>query len=432
MGRKKLSDNLKLIFESNSQYSEFFGYYNYSPLSIDNKKILCNRANFGSIPVKKGMKIEVGYYSLEDGHWHHIEYSDSWNWQQGAMLQWIPNSSDEVIFNSSHNNRLVSVLCNLKTKGKRILCMPIYGITPDGRHSITLDMERSYWCRAYHYQSVENKEKEGRLYENDGIFDLNLVNNECKRIISIQDVIKADYDTSFEKMKHWLEHIMISPSGKRFVFLHRFSSVEDVLDYGTRICIADIDGSNLQVIPGWKYFSWSHFAWNGDNSFSIFTYKQSLFHQVPSIGVLIKREPYRIDLLLKRIFLTVVARLPKKLRKKVLGEATYYQYYTIIGNKFTLSDCFDNTEFVIDGHPSFMKDGVTMITDTYPDSAGMQHLYKYDILSKKVIDLASFSLQPLGGNERCDLHPKLSFNQQFIFVDSDYDGKRKVLGFKFI
>lgn len=72
---------------------------------------------------------------------------------------------------------------------------------------------------------------------------------------------------------------MISPSSKRFCFLHRFSPIDNVYKYETRLFIADIDGHNLQLISGWESFSWSHFGWKNDDEFVIYTqtpYRYSL------------------------------------------------------------------------------------------------------------------------------------------------------------
>ena len=66
------------------------------------------------------------------------------------------------------------------------------------------------------------------------------MNNTCKRIISIQDIIAIDSRPYFSKAKHWLEHVMINPKGTKFCVLHRFSPIDDVYRYITRIIIVDI------------------------------------------------------------------------------------------------------------------------------------------------------------------------------------------------
>ena len=92
-----------------------------------------------------------------------------------------------------------------------------------GKYSISLNYERCYWCRAYHYQSVKNPKYNVQVAEDDGIFKVNLETNTVKRIVKIQDVIAIDAPEDFKIAKHWLEHIMINKAGDRIVFLHRYS-----------------------------------------------------------------------------------------------------------------------------------------------------------------------------------------------------------------
>ena len=140
-----ISDSIKLVFQTPSkEYSEWFGYYNYDPLNYDHTKLLCNRALFDGVAPRKGMSIELGFYCLLTGTWHHIAYTDSWNWQQGAMLQWLPELNNKVVYNCSRDNHNVACIYDIVTRGKTEIDWSIYGITPDGKKSIALEMERSH------------------------------------------------------------------------------------------------------------------------------------------------------------------------------------------------------------------------------------------------------------------------------------------------
>lgn len=213
----KLSKYVEKVFEtSSSEYSEWFGYYNYDTLTSDHSKLLCNRIKEDGVKPRADLKIKVGYYDIPSGEWHHVGESDSWNWQQGCMAQWL--NDNEVIYNSSENNHHIAIIHNIKTGTERKIDWAIYGITPDGKKSIALDMERAHWCRAYHYESVADKSKDGPVYEQDGIFEIDLENNTRKLIISIQEVITLDSRSYFKKAKHWIEHVMINQEGTKFCF----------------------------------------------------------------------------------------------------------------------------------------------------------------------------------------------------------------------
>lgn len=435
MKRKILTDFVKEIFITSGSDSEWFGYYNYDTLNYNRKRLLCNRSKFEGVAPEAGMTIEIGYYDLESSTYCHIGDSDSWNWQQGAMAQWIPGEGNEskVIFNCSLNNHIVSKIVDLDTKEERIINWGIYGLLPSGDKSITIDFERAYWCRTYHYQSVKNNLLDVPVLESDGLFEVDLLKNERKRILSIKDIIESDYDNSFADKKHWIEHVMVSPGGKRVCFLHRFSPTDDTYHYRTRLCICNIDGSNLQVIPGWKEYGLSHFAWNGDDSFCIYSVKISPIQQSMLGNTSSSTVGKSVFTKLKRyIYVHVKDMIPKKWRRAMKGgDAAYsYRYFVYEDGQFTHKDDFRDYLLRIDGHPSFTSDGLYMLTDTYADENGYRHLTAFNIITHKSLHLLSL-YEPLVGNPaRCDLHPKLCKDNNIIAVDTTYQGKHNMIVFR--
>lgn len=422
------SEFAKLIFATGGkEHTEWFGYYNYDPLSADHSKMLMNRASIEGKAVTKGDIIEVGYYTISDGQWHAIGISDSFNWQQGAMLQWMPDNADEIIFNFSNGENYASKIVNIQTAEEKIIDFPIYDIHPSGKFALGLDYERLFWCRAYHYQPIQKKELNVKIKEGDGIFYIDLTNNTRTLLIDIKDIVALDADPDFDEAKHWIEHIMISPSGEKFVFLHRFS-YGDVMSYGTRLCIADIDGSNLKVVEGWRKYGWSHFGWCKDDSFAIYTYI------APKIGGSSSKPGTTPTRNLKQLLLSTAKRiakglLPSQILNKMVGKASYYQYYKVQSGTPILSDTFGDGYFAIDGHPSFTADGQYMITDTYPDKKGIQRLLVMNVSNKKTIVLATFEAPLRGTPASCDLHPKLSRDNNCVAVDTAHTGRHQMMLF---
>ena len=130
MDRIVLTPFVTKVFETPGEHIEWFGYYNYDTLNHDQTKMLCNRASVDGVAPEKGMTIELGYYDIPSGEWYRIGVSDSFNWQQGAMLQWLPGKGNEnkVIYNRSKDNHLISTIYDIETGESRDLCFPIYGI----------------------------------------------------------------------------------------------------------------------------------------------------------------------------------------------------------------------------------------------------------------------------------------------------------------
>ena len=390
--------------------------------------MLCNRIDVDGVAPQKEKSIELGFYNLKNEEWHRIGESDSWNWQQGAMLQWIPGVGNEnkVIYNTSHNNKLISIIHDIETGIDKQINWPIYGLTPDGKKSITIDLERSYWCRAYHYQSVVNHEKEGRVYNEDGIFEVDLEINEVKRILSIQQIINADYQEYFETCKHWLEHIMINPSGTKICFLHRFSPENNVYNYQTRLCIADINGDNLQVVPGWDKMSVSHFGWKSDDEFVIYTVLNTPISSATSAA-----SDQTINLKVKSQLICLLRSIvPQTLKMKIRAKSKGYFYYTITSGKIQLLAKWQGKNLDIDGHPSFTSDGRYMITDSYPAPNGFQRLLVYDTQTNRSLVLAKIYASFNNNPASCDLHPKMCKDNNFLAVDTAYDKLHHLILFK--
>lgn len=420
------------IFEAHSDKAEWFGYYNYDVISRDGKKFLCNRANFDGRRINSDDTVDLGWYDLESGEWHYIATSDSFNWEQGAMLQWLPGEGNEnkVIYNYSDKSHFYSMIQDILTGEKRKIDYPIYGITPDGHYSITLNFERSYWCRAYHYQSVKNPQYDVRVAEDDGIFQVDLIHNTIKRIVAIQDIIALDANNDFDKAKHWLEHIMIDKSGEHFVCLHRFTYGTGYL---TRVVAANIDGSNLQIIPGWRQMKFTHTGF-GKTDFIVYGRKMSAIEAAytnqafkTSSEQTTSSRSGSITYVIKQIVKQFVPRgLKEILKKKDDG----YRFFSLVDGKYQLTGNYYWKLFHIDGHPSIANNEDYFITDTYPDDNDNQNLVIMNRRTRKAICIATLSAGLKGNPASCDLHPKLCHKDQYIVIDTAYTGQHRMIVFK--
>ncbi|MBD5317018.1 MAG: hypothetical protein HDS11_05065 [Bacteroides sp.] len=424
-----LSEYVTPVFNScQPELTEWFGYYNYDPLSPDHSKMLMNRTSIEGIAISNDHSIEVGYYTLSDKQWHSVAKTDSFNWQQGAMLQWMPDSNNEIIFNYSTDNHYAAKIIDIHSGKERIIDYPVYAIHPQGKFALGLDYERLYWCRAYHYQPIQKEHLNVKLLPGDGVFHIDLTTNTRRLLVDLKDVVAIDSDADFNDAKHWIEHVMISPDGTKFVFLHRFS-YGDVMSYGTRLCMANIDGSNLQVIKGWRNFGWSHFGWCGNDAFAIYTYI------APKIGAStakpgIKQKPTLKTRLLTTCKTVAKALVPKKLLNGMVGKASYYQFYQIVDGVPRVTDKFSKGHLAIDGHPSFTKDGKYMITDTYSDKKGYQRLLIMNRQNKQSVVLGTFKAALRGNPASCDLHPKLSVDNNYVSIDTAHTGRHAMMLFK--
>jgi hypothetical protein len=83
--------------------------------------MLCNRATFDARAITPEDTIDLGWYDITTGDWHFIDSTDSFNWQQGAMLQWMPNDGNKVIYNISRDNHFKSLFVIFEMVAKGLL-----------------------------------------------------------------------------------------------------------------------------------------------------------------------------------------------------------------------------------------------------------------------------------------------------------------------
>ena len=102
---------------------------------------------------------------------------------------------------------------------------------------------------------------------------------------------------------------------------------------------------------------------------------------------------------------------------------SYYSLYDLKSAKFIKT--IKNLK--LDGHPTFTKSKNIFISDTYPDSSNFQKIFKYDMNINETTLLGNFYKKYRFQDDfRCDLHPRLSKNFEFVTIDSTHQGNRGI------
>ncbi|MBT5856602.1 glycosyl transferase [bacterium] len=353
----------------------FFGYYDKSPLNETGDWVL-----YHSVPKQISTKqlpnptVPVGIMGYHIPTQETVRFSESYayNWQQGARLQWV-NETD-FIFNdySSESDTYVSHIYSVKTKQKiKTLPFPIYDVK--GTTAITLDFDRLAIMRPdYGYR---NRKAVAEDLDRNGLYLGDLNTSKVELIMSLSQLAKLDAHVNMKNTVHKVNHIMLSPSGTKFMVLHRYF-VDGVK--WDRLITMNCDGTNPQVLVANQMVS--HCNWEDDDTIVGFLRNDS--------G---KDGYYRVDVA----------------SKKVTPLSTQ------------LSSCLG------DGHPSVLNG--KMITDTYPDKARMKHLLCLDMSTNTLKELGQFKESfDYGGETRCDLHPRWSPDGTKVFFDSVHSGQRQL------
>ena len=71
-----------------------------------------------------------------------------------------------------------------------------------------------------------------------------------------------------------------------------------------------------------------------------------------------------------------------------------------------------------------------MVTDTYPDEHNYQHLIIHNIETGNGVVVADLYAYYNHTPATCDLHPKLSKNNNYVVVDSAFNDKHHMVMFK--
>jgi len=362
----------------------WFGYYDKFQFSPDNRFVLANEVDFEHRSPRADDAIRIGMVDTQDGDkWIDLGETHAWNWQQGCMLQWVPGSKNEILWNDRDGDRFVCHMMNVETHEKRTIPYPVYNLSPDGKTGIATSFARLNDCRpGYGYAGVLDPRRAVVSPDDVGIGSVDLASGNQEMLFSLADAAKIPYSGEpkmawTDKAIHWFNHLLYNTDGSRFFFLHRWRVGRG---FGTRAFTINPDGSDPFILDPYGYTS--HFIW---------------------------RDPQHI---------------------------MAWSWHPSHKNKFYLYK--DRTDFVEpvgpevmieNGHNTYVSgtDSNWVLNDTYPDRNRFQHPYLYHVPSSRRVSLGHFHSPPdYSGEWRCDTHPRNSRDGRQVCIDSPHAGGRQM------
>ena len=369
----KINSNMLIEKISNKNEESFFGYYGKSPLNKLNKYLIFHSTSHKTIHKPDNKKsINIVLFDFENNIPIKIFKTFAYNWQQGSKLQWVDENF--FIFNDYDKNKDVyisKIIDSRKNKIHKIIDYPIYDVMFDFALSVNFD-RLSFYEPDYGYKNKKNISDINNL-KDDGVFLINLKDNSSRLIISLENIINAHYKDSMKGAKHWINHIILSPNGKKFIFIHRWSNKGKRFD---SLFLSDVKGKLIECIADDGMVS--HCCWKNNNEIIVFK------------------------------------------RNHKLGDK-YFLINLVDGSERLLFNSDINT--FGDGHPTVYNK--YLLFDTYPDKSRMKHLMCFNMDNKKNKKIGLF-FESLNyyGETRCDLHPRWSIDGKNIFIDSVHTGNR--------
>jgi len=359
----------------------WFGYYDKLQFDPSNRYVLGMEVDFEHRSPTPGDTIRIGMVDLKDNdRWIDLGQSGAWCWQQGCMLQWLPGSRTEVIYNDREGDRAVARILNVKTGNKRTLPGPVYCVSPDGKWGMACDFARLAHQRPGYGYAFPDPYKEVLAPKESGIWRMNLATGKRDLVITLEQASKVPY-----KIGEWggdsihrFNHLLFSPGGHRFIFLHRRNRGPNRAAGITRMFTARPDGTDLYVVD--PYGETSHFIWRDDQHIAAW------------------------------------ARHPSH------GDAFY-----LYRDKSDHVELMDPGNMPVNGHNTYLPGNRWILNDTYPDKQRLQHPYLYDTRSRKRHPIGHFlSPAEYTGEWRCDTHPRFSRDGKLVCIDSPHGGGRQL------
>ncbi|MDH4478179.1 MAG: hypothetical protein QE274_17010 [Verrucomicrobiaceae bacterium] len=363
----------------------WFGYYDKLQFSPDDRYVLSNQVHFEHRSPKPDDVIQVGMVDLQDNDkWIELGTSHAWNWQQGCMLQWVPGTESTVMWNDRQDGQLVCHLLDIKSGKKRTLPRALYALSPDGKWGISTDFRRLNDTRpGYGYTGVPDPNKDILAPADSGLWRVTIETGEEQLIFTMAQAAAIPYTGSpdgFSKnAKHWFNHLLFSPDGSRFIFLHRWRGEGDK-GFVTRLFTINADGTDPYILD--PLGKTSHFVWQ--DSAHVFAFA---FH--PSHG----------------------------------------ERFYLFKDKTTEVQVIGKDKMPVNGHNTYLPNTnyEWVLNDTYPDTKRLQNPYLYHIPTDRRLPLGHFySPAFYTGEWRCDNHPRSSRSGKLICIDSPHNSGRQL------
>lgn len=371
------------ISPDDPSHEYFFGYYDKSPWDATDRYILCLRASDTWSDVSPKDKADILLIDTDKDESapdriKKVAETHAWNVQQSCMLQWLgPDFSSRILYNDYRNAAYCSVLLTLETMEEKVIPAAVYAVAQDGKSALTLDFSRLYNLRpGYGYYNVPEKTKGIGLPDTTAIWKVDFETGEVSDVLKYTDF--ANFQPRPEMQEagavHKVNHIMLSPNGRRFMVLYRWFNGQKKY---TRLITCNVDGSDMYVLSDDDMVS--HCCWKNNSAILAFE------------------------------------------NKKRTGPG----YYLMKDKTQKYIHCWP--QFSNDGHPSYSPDRGLIVTDSYPNRARVASINVMDGNERKKENRTVakvFAPFKYDNDTRCDLHPRFNRVGDMVCFDSVFEGHR--------
>jgi hypothetical protein len=364
----------------------FFGYYDVPAVDAATGRHLAHRVPFRDRLPAAADEAELGTIALEGGErsFQPFATTRAWNFQQGSMLQWLGDGSGRVFYNevAPDGRGYRGVLHDLASGRKAYTDRALANVSRDGRWGLAIDFDRMHDFRpGYGYALRDDPRQNVPHPADDGVWVCDLRTGRSRLVLSLAVLYERVKGVSpLVEQKLLINHITFNSSATRLVLLLRNFPPAEPRPKGqpawrTTVFTVARDGTDPRLLVPFGLAS--HYHWRDD--------RVLVFWSDGPQG------------------------------------AQLYEITDESPPKFTI---LDRAFFPRDGHCSYSTDGRWLLYDSYPDTQRRQHLYVYDLVQRRGLELGAFHSPPVAVTDiRCDLHPRWLPGGRVSF-DSTHEGFR--------
>jgi len=358
----------------------WFGYYDMPCWDKSGRYLLSLGVDFYDRPPTGDDLAVITLSDLETGAQTEIAQTRAFNWQQGAMLNWLHAlDGDWFQHNDRRDGRFVSIMREAHTGAARVLGPAVSDVGLGNRLALGLNFARIAETRpGYGYAGLADPYERVDHPDGDGVTVIDLDSGSSQLVVSMRQVAELLGCDALRGCKMWFNHTLLNPGETRFAFLARWRRPGES-GWQTAMLTANPDGSDLKLLLADGMVS--HYDWQDDTHILAWT-------RIGEHG----DHFYLID--------------------DTTGE------WRIVGAD----------RLTADGHCSFARQSNWILTDTYPFEPDYQRSLKVYLPDQdREVILGSYaSPPPYVGELRCDLHPRWRSDDRQICFDSVHEGSRQV------
>lgn len=403
-----------------TQSHTFCGYYDKDVFCEKENKLLLHKVDFIDKLPTLNDRCLLGFveYSGNSTKQHFFEETNTFNWQQGAMLEWL-ESGKSVVFNKYVDGELRCVQHSLIKNDSQILENPIYCLSPDKKFYITTNFKRhSLLRRAYSYDLGDVSFKKYD-YTNEK-FQITYIDKKYSNstLLHINDIV-SNKELANKDRLYYMEHPMVSPDSAHFAFLLRYKESSII---NSKLFVVNIQSGQTKLLIGSGRIG--HFTWADENTIVGWMGLPTIASQLRAS----KKIPKFIKTLFTGYYKSII-KADARIGTTVLSRAVTGDSYCEVNIMSVSTKRIGLKSLTKDGHPNIILSNPSiLLTDTYPDDKNIMEVIKFDRSNNAVLETLELETDPrfAFSSLRCDLHPKISESGNLFAVDRLVNGNRFV------